>query len=62
MKIRKVILNKTDYINSSVDVDYVHEEQTDFYDRWYAKFGEPQWITLPADEFLARMKEMIDFE
>ena len=39
-----------------------YEKDVDFYERWYAKFGEPRTHTMPADEFLARLKEMIDFE
>lgn len=39
-----------------------YKDHSDFYERWYAKFGQPQTMTLPADEFLARMKEMIEFE
>lgn len=39
-----------------------NREQDDFYERWYAKFGKPQTRTMRGDEFMARLKEMIEFE
>jgi len=48
------------YINKNAR--YEHEDHSDFYERWYAKFGKPETRTMPANEFMARLKEMIEFE
>ncbi len=58
MKIRKDIANKDSIISKNVDTS----NTSDFYARWYEKFGKPQDRTMPADKFMERMKEMIDFE
>ena len=38
------------------------EDNSDFYARWYAKFGKPQPRSMSKDEFMKRLKEMRDFE
>lgn len=60
MKVRIEISDKDRYIRSSNDKDY--DDNSDFYRRWYAKFGDPQTRTLPGDVFMKRLKEMIEFE
>lgn len=47
---------------TSKDDDEEERYKADFYTRWYAKFGKPQARTMPADEFMKRLKEMRDFE
>lgn len=59
MKIRTELKHK---IKPVVEPSEEYEDHSDFYERWYAKFGKPQTRTLPADEFLTRLKEMIEFE
>lgn len=60
MKRRTEITNRDRYV--SQDARKAHKDDSDFYERWYAKFGKPQTITLPGDEFMKRLKEMVDFE
>ena len=62
MKRRSEILNKDKYIKRPKAETIEYEDRSEFYDRWYAKFGEPQTRTMPADKFLERLKEMIEFE
>lgn len=62
MKRRTEIKDKNKHVAADNIYFKEFEDHSDFYERWYAKFGEPQPRTLPADEFLNRMKEMIDFE
>ncbi len=38
------------------------KEKEDFHERWVSKFGEPKYMTMRADQFLERLKEMRDFE
>ena len=59
--IRKTeISNRDKYISKQENPDY--EDHSDFYRRWYAKFGKPQTRTMPGDEFMQMLKEMIEFE
>lgn len=60
MKRRTEISNKEKYITTK-KID-LNKNRSDFYERWYAKFGKPETRTMPADKFLERMKEMIEFE
>ena len=58
MKRRVEIQDRNKYVSENSKSD----SKSDFYDRWYAKFGTPQNHTLPGDEFMSRLKEMVDFE
>lgn len=60
---KRYIINKDkNQLESSTQSDLDNFEDSDFYDRWYAKFGKPQARRMPADEFMKRLKEMRDFE
>ena len=59
---RTSISDRDNYITKQLPENLQSGHDSDFYTRWYAKFGEPQTRTLRADKFLARMKEMIEFE
>ena len=58
MKRRTEIQNRSKYISCESD----SYSKSDFYARWYAKFGEPQERTMTGDAFMHRLKEMVDFE
>ena len=62
MKRRIEIANRDRYIRPYPEDREPYEDKSDFYERWYAKFGPPQERTLPGDEFMKRLKEMVDFE
>lgn len=62
MKRRTEILNRDKYISTQDELSTMSEDSSDFYRRWYAKFGKPETITLPGDVFMKRLKEMVDFE
>lgn len=62
MKRRRLELHNTSYLDRPSKIDPDAKKKDDFYARWYAKFGEPKTRTLPGDEFMARLKEMIEFE
>ena len=54
------ISNRDKYISRQLESEY--EDRSDFYKRWYEKFGKPQTRTMPGDEFMQMLKEMIEFE
>lgn len=58
MKHRIEINNRDRYISKDAE----NLEESDFYQRWYSKFGEPQERTMSGDKFMERLKEMVDFE
>lgn len=60
MKRRTEITDRDKYVSKDARKSY--KDDSDFYERWYAKFGKPQNRTMPAGEFMKRLKEMIDFE
>ena len=62
MKRRTEIIDKDKYISKDKHITDLSEDSSDFYRRWYAKFGKPETITLPGDEFMQRLKEMVEFE
>ena len=57
MKRRIEIVDRDKYVKKPSQ-----EPKSDFYERWYRKFGKPQTRTLPGDEFMKRLKEMCEFE
>lgn len=56
MKRRVEITNKNRYISSEP------KPKSDFYQRWYSKFGDVPNKSIPADEFMNILKEMQEFE
>lgn len=62
VKRRTEISNRSRYISDNASTLSKYNDRSDFYKRWYDKFGEPQTRTMRADEFMKRLKEMIDFE
>ena len=56
MKRRIEITNKDRYISSEP------KPKSDFYQRWHTKFRDVPNKSIPADEFMAILKEMQEFE
>jgi len=48
---------------NDVDSESMHNKSdSEFFDRWNAKFGKPKPHTMRGDEFMKRLQEMVDFE
>ena len=59
---RYLVSEKTKQDIQSMQKEEAFTDNSEFYDRWYAKFGKPQPRTMSIQEFMKRLREMRDFE